>query len=431
MNTLLKIALVGLLCPGLFASAMDSFEEAPIHYSETEGSNPVTALQKALDDNKATLSYDPEFGYLKSLLAVLEVPESSQLLVFSKTSLQIRQISPATPRAIYFNDDVYIGTVQHGRMLEISAVDPNLGVVFYTLAQTPTARPQFVRERHDCLQCHATNMTHNLPGHLVRSVFPSADGLPIFKAGSQVTDQTTPMEKRWGGWYITGLHGEARHRGNQIATETEYDATIDTEAGANQTHLPPKVDTTRYLTPHSDLVAMMVLEHQTQLHNLLTEANMETRRALHRQKITDELFERDPNILSESTQRIIKNVGDAVVDYMIFADEIELDDPVEGTSDFAATFAAPGPKDSQGRSLRALDLEDRLFVYPLSFLIYSPQFDGLPEPTKDYVYQRLWNIFTGAEPTPDLLHLTNAKCRAVIEIVAETKEGLPVYWVAP
>lgn len=428
MNTLFRAVFCVLLGPGL-ALAQDAFENPPIRYSETADNNPVSRLGSALASGEASLAYDERFGYLPSLLSALEVPVSSQLLVFSKTSLQLRQISPSTPRAIYFNDDVYVGSVQGGAVLEISAADPDLGAVFYTLDQQPGGAPRIVRQHHDCLRCHATTLTRDLPGHIVRSVFAGPDGQPILKAGSLVTDQTTPIADRWGGWYITGEHGEARHRGNAIAEETAHDAEIDVEAGANRTALPPRVDTGKYLAPHSDLVAMLVLEHQTRLHNLLTEASFETRLALHRQGIIDRLFERDPEALSESSERIIRQIGDKVVDYMIFADEVDLPDPVRGTSDFAAEFAARGPRDSQGRSLRDLDLKGRLFTYPLSFLIYSEQFDGLPDPVRSYIYQRLWNIFRGVEPTPDLLHLTNYKCRAVIEILRETKAGLPAYWL--
>lgn len=428
MNTLLKTLIAAALLGTTAVRALDAFENPPISYSETAANNPVSRLEQALADGTASLARDPESGYLKALLDALEIPVESQLLVFSKTSLQFRHITPSAPRAIYFNDDVYVGTVQESDVLEISAADPDLGAVFYTLSEEPGARPRLERKRHECLSCHATTMTRDLPGHLVRSVFTGSDGQPILKAGSLVTDQNTPFDQRWGGWYITGTHGQTRHRGNEIARETEYDATIDEEAGANQTTLPPRVDAGRYLTAHSDIVAMLVLEHQTRLHNLLTRASFETRGALHRQQVIDGATGRAPGNLSASAERIVSQVGDQVVDYMIFADEAELPDPVRGTSDFAAAFEARGPRDSQGRSLRDLDLEERLFTYPLSFLIYAPQFDGLPAPVKDYVYRRLWNIFTGQEPTPGLLHLTNAKCRAVIEILRETKEGLPDYW---
>jgi len=429
MHTSLRIGLLLIVSGASFVSALDAFENPPINYSTTADDNPVTHLQASLDAGAVTLTYDPAFGYLKSVLDALDIPEASQLLVFSKTSLQIRQIAPATPRAIYFNDDVYIGTVQHGEMLEISAADPNLGAVFYTLSQDPDTPPRFVRQQHECLRCHATTLTRDIPGHVVRSVFAGPDGQPILKAGSAVTDQNTPIAERWGGWYITGTHGAARHRGNVIATETAYDAEIDEEAGANLLTLPGRVDPDEYLTPHSDIVAMMVLEHQTRLHNLLTEASFDTRMALYRQGIIDRIFERDGSELSESSARIIRGIGDKVVDYMIFADEVELKDPIHGTAGFVEAFSAEGPRDSQGRSLRDFDLEERLFVYPLSYLIYSPQFDGLPTAVKGYIYQRLWNIFTGVEATPELLHLTKKKCRAVVEILAETKSGLPAYWV--
>lgn len=426
MNTLLKILLFLVLVPS--ASAQDAFEAPPIRYSETVPENPVERLRADLEAGSTALTPD-EHGQLRPLLNLLGIPESSQVLVFSKTSLQINHISPAAPRAIYFNDDVYVGSVQHSDVLEISAADPKLGTVFYTVSPGAGGRPEIKRQRHECLQCHGGSMTRNLPGHIVRSVFPSDDGQPIMKAGSTLTDHTTPLNERWGGWYITGAHGEARHRGNQIATETQYDASVDVEAGANQLALPPRVDTANYLTPHSDIVAMMVLEHQAHMHNLMTRASFETRMALHRQAVMDQIFDRAPDALSESSQRIVKSVGDALVEYMLFMEEPELEASIQGTSGFSESFAAQGPRDSKGRSLRELDLESRLFKYPLSYLIYSPQFDGLPQPVLDYVYQRLWNILTGVEATPDLLYLTNAKARAIKEILIETKPGLPGYWV--
>lgn len=429
MNTLLKTILALVLLVATMAAAQDPYEAPPINYSATTADNPVSRLEAALAAGEATLARDERGGYLKSLLALLGIPESSQVMVFSKTSLQINHIDPVTPRAIYFNDDVYVGSVQNSDVIEISSADPQLGAVFYTLAPGANRRPVISRANHECLQCHGGTMTRNIPGHLVRSVFPAADGQPIMKAGSTLTDHTTPISERWGGWYITGEHGAMRHRANQIATESEYDATIDGERGANRLTLPPEINTAAYLTPHSDIVAMLVLEHQARMHNLMTRASFETRMALHRQAIMDGILNRADSGPSESTRRIVKSVGDALVNYMIFAEEATLEGPIRGTANFVADFAAQGPRDSQGRSLRDFDLESRLFKYPLSYLIYSPQFDALPRPVLDHVYQRLWNILTGAEPTPDLLYLTNNTCRAIREILIETKPGLPAYWV--
>ncbi len=429
-NRLHRIALIALfsLIPIAQATADDRFEEAPIDYHNTEADNAVTQLQQQIDNDAVEFKYDKRFGYLISVLENLNIPVESQVLVFSKTSFQHRYISPSTPRAIYFNDDVYIGTVQNGDVIELSAADPNLGAVFYTLTQDETGKPEFVRQSHNCLQCHASTLTRGVPGHLVRSVFTDGEGFPILKVGSHLTTHDSPFKERWGGWYVTGTHGAARHMGNVIATETKRDAEIDMEAGANRITLDNQVAADRYLAAHSDIVALMVLEHQTGMHNLFTRADFETRMALHRQAVTDKIFERDPNTLSESTQRIIANIGDKLVAYMLYVNEVELDDPVKGTSGFTEAFAARGPQDSEGRSLREFDLESRMFKYPLSYLIYSPQFDGLPVQMRDYIYRRLWEILTGAVDTDDYLHLTNAKSRAIRQILIETKPGLPSYW---
>ncbi len=420
-------AVLGLLLP-LAAFAADDFDAPPIGYRSAKADNPVSRLQDAFDTNSAALEYDPRFGYLPSVIDRLKIPRESQVLVFTKTSLQAQYITPSNPRSIYFNDDTYVGGVPGGELLEVSAADPALGAVFYTVAQRKSDRPQFVRQHDTCLQCHGSVLTSGIPGHVVRSVYPGADGFPILKAGSFVTTQASPWNERWGGWYVTGNHGRARHMGNAIATETELDAAIDMEAGANRMTLDQRVDPDNYLTRHSDIVALLVLEHQTRMHNLITNANFETRVALDRQAAVDEVLKRDPKVLSESTQHIIKSVGDTLVDYMLFADEVRLDSPVSGASGFTEFFSRQGPRDSQGRSLREFDLQDRLFKYPLSYLIYSPQFDGLPTQAKDYVYRRLWDILTGVVFAKDYVHLTKEKRQAIRQIVIETKPGLPVYW---
>ncbi|GMV95075.1 MAG: hypothetical protein AMXMBFR82_48530 [Candidatus Hydrogenedentota bacterium] len=415
------------LSPAL-ATAQDRFDADPIRYTETAPDNPVSRLQVAINQDREALEYDSQFGYLRSILAKLDIPVESQMLVFSKTSFQSDLISPETPRAIYFNDDVYIGAVQNGSVIEVSVADPNLGAVFYTLSQEKTDTPEFVRKGHECLQCHASNFTRDYPGHMVRSVYPDADGFPIVRAGSHVTTHESLFEERWGGWYVTGTHGGARHMGNVIATKTEHGADLDMEFGANQPALPPHVRADGYLTAHSDIVALMVLEHQAHMHNLITRADFETRLALRDEAVMDEALQRDPETLSESAQHRIASVCDKLVDYMLFVGEPELRDPIQGTSGFAEIFASQGPVDRQGRSLRELDLESRLFTYPLSYLIYSEQFDGLPDAAKDYIYQRLWDILTAKIDTADYLHLTNYTSRAIREILLDTKPNLPAYW---
>ena len=406
----------------------DRFEEAPIKYSDTKAHNSISKLQEAIDAKTVELEYDPQFGYLKSVMEALQIPTESQVMVFSKTSFQNRYISPSTPRAIYFNDEVYIGTVQRGDVLEVSASDPDLGTVFYVLSQEKSERPEFLRQNNNCLQCHASTLTRGVPGHVVRSVFPDKEGFPILKAGTHVTTQSSPLKERWGGWYVTGEHGEARHMGNAIAQELDRDAQIDMESGANKMSLEKMFDTSKYLTAHSDIVSLMVLEHQSKMQNLITAANFETRMALKDQAVMDEIFERDPNELSKSTRSRIRNVGNALVDYMVFVEEAELLSPIQGSSEFTQKFSAQGPRDTSERSLRDLDLNKRLFKYPLSYLIYSPQFDGLPDEMKDHVYERLWDILSGTDRDEKYDHLSRRTRRAIREILKNTKADLPDYW---
>ena len=108
--------------------------------------------------------------------------------------------------------------------------------------------------------------------------------------------------------------------------------------------------------------------------------------------------------------------------------ETELTDAVRGTSSFSQEFTARGPQDQQGRSLRQFDLKTRVFRYPCSYLIYSDCFDALPEPVLERVYQRLWDVLTGEDEAEKFAHLSAADRTAILEILRDTKDGLPDYW---
>ena len=405
-----------------------SFEQAPINYRQAPVSDPVSRLQKRLDAGEVELRHDARFGYLKSLIEHLDVPASTQMLVFSKTSFQLRRISPRSPRAVYFGDDVYLGWVQSGDVMELSTVDPNLGANFYTLSQRKSAEPKFVRQTDTCLQCHGSSLTRGVPGHLVRSVYPDPDGQLVLSAGTFLIDHSSPFAQRWGGWYVTGRHGSQRHLGNLLVQASDDPEHLDTDKGANVTDLGDRFATSSYLTPHSDIVALMVLEHQASLHNLFTLANFKTRLALRDGKIMNEMLERPQDYLSESTKRRIRNAGEPVVKYMLFSEEIKLTDPIHGTSEFAREFASRGPRDSRGRSLREFDLKSRLFKYPCSYLIYSAAFDGLPAAAQAQIYQRLWDVLAGRDKSDDFTHLSSEDRTAIREILRDTKRGLPDYW---
>jgi hypothetical protein len=399
-----------------------------IRYRSTPPNDSVARLQRRLDQGQAKLTFQEPHGYLLSVLQQLNVPLSSQTLVFSKTSSQQQLIGPAAPRALYFNDSVYVGWVQGGNV-ELAAVDPSQGTMFYTLDQRRADQPKFVR-REECLQCHASPKTLGVPGLLVRSVFPAADGVPQLQVDSFVTDHSSPLKERWGGWYVTGTHGDQRHMGNVWIKDKEHPDRLDLESGANVTSLEGHFDVTAYLTPHSDIVALMILAHQTHLHDLISRVNWETRLALHEQASMNQALGVPADTWSDSTRLRIYNAVETLLRYMLFCDETRLEAPVRGTSPFTREFAAAGPKDSTGRSLKDLDLNGRMFRYPCSFLIYSEAFDALPKPALDYFYRRLWDVLTGKEKDDAFATLTTSDREAILSILRQTKANLPSYWHA-
>ena len=411
-----------LICAPAFGQF--DFDGPPIQYSSAPISTQATRLQDRLRSGEAKLEHEGGRSYLRSVLRELDIPVSSQVLVFSKTSLQGRRISPENPRALYFNDDTYVGWVPGGDLIEVMSTDPVQGEIFHTLDIEKTDRPVFHRDQDNCLSCHATVRTQRVPGALVRSVFPDATGQPQLASGSFVTDHRSPFEERWGGWYVTGTHGAMRHMGNQILAAGGGRGDFDREPGANVTTLEGRVDVSRYLSPDSDIVALMVLEHQTQMHNALTLASYEGRLTRHYDQTMNAALERPEDHISDITRRRNRSAANNLVEHLLFAGEFPLTDQVKGTSTFAADYAARGPRDSRGRSLRDFDLKTRLFRYPCSPLIYSEAFDRLPAAVRTEVLARLREVLTGKDNSKTFEHLTEADRRAIREILEETKPDL-------
>ncbi len=411
------------------SAQVPDIDREPIHYKSAPADNPVAALREKVERGEVRLPYDDDHGYLAGVLKELNVPVSSQVLVFSKTSLQRERITPKTPRALYFNDDVYVGFCLRGEVMELSAADPNLGTAFYTLDQRPDeSPPRFTRQTDNCLTCHASSATHDAPGHLLRSLYTDREGFPVLSAGSFRTDQTSPLAERWGGWYVTGTHGRQVHMGNHAVRSKSHPEREDNAAGQNVTDLRGLFTVANYLSPHSDIVALMTLEHQAECHNRIARAAILTRQALfHEQTLNKELHE-PAGKRWDSTTRRIESAGEPLVQYLLFCGEAKLTDPVAGTSGFAKEFAARGPFDKKGRSLREFDLKTRLFKYPCSYLIYSKAFATLPGPVKEYVLRRLYEVLSGKDTSEPFAHLSPADRRAILEILRDTLPDLPASW---
>ncbi|MBV9771013.1 MAG: hypothetical protein JOZ32_15680 [Bryobacterales bacterium] len=393
------------------------FADAPINYRSCALNDPVARLEKRLERGDIKLRYEGHHGYLKSVLDALHISVSSQTLVFSKTSFQSPNITPAAPRALYYNDDVYVGQVHDGRFLEFVSFDPMQGAIFYVMDEHRDKHPRFERSEVDCIQCHVAGSTKGVPGVMLRSVFTKPDGTADAAARSFITGQESPLSQRWGGWYVTAKSGSQGAMANALISDPQHPEQLDRTASANLTGLNGRFDTSAYLTGSSDIVALMVLAHQTQMHNWITLTNYSTRLALADSKQT-----------LEDARKKFEGAAEQLVRYLLFTNEVPLSNPIAGTSDFARQFAARGARDSQGRSLRDFDLQKRIFKYPCSYLIYSEAFDAIPAPAKDYIYGRLFEILSGREQGPEFAALSSQDRRAIIEILVATKPGIPEAW---
>jgi hypothetical protein len=428
-----RLLLIGLLSSGIALSAprqQASYDAPPINYSKGRPTDPVAELDRRLASGKTTLEFDAAHGYLKAVLRELGIPAASQSLVFSKTSFQRQWISPRSPRALYFNDDVYLGWVLGGEVLEIASQDPQLGSVFYTMSQESAKPARFLRQTDNCLQCHDSNgLTLGVPGVTVRSLYAGPDGQPRYNMGGFRTTYRSPFEERWGGWYVTGCHGELRHMGNVLFPEDPNpDMKLLRDRGANLTDLGKRFEVEPYLTDTSDIVALMVLEYQTTMHNLITRANHETRLAVAQSDEINRALGAPLRPLTEGSRRRVGYACEPLVEGLFYSEEAPLKDCVKGTSTFAADFEKRGPFDRKGRSLRQFDLTKRMFRYPLSYLIYSKSFAGLPPEARDYVAGRLNAILSGRDTRKEFAHLAAADRQAIQEIVADTLPALAAAW---
>src|SRR6185312_7817553 len=380
-----------------FADSFVASRDVPaIAYSTAPTADRVDALNARLREGKASLKFNDGNGYLAAVLAALDVPVESQVATFGKNSFQADLIDLKNPRALYFNDAVAVGWERGADLLEVAAQDPKQGGVFYTIEQKPNAKPQFTRN-DNCLACHLSWDTLGVPGFFQMSTLTVPDDPHSYASGFPSDDRRN-FDERWGGWYVTGDLGNLIHMGNVPISNT----TTPARAMARPLKsLDEKFDTKGFPAKTSDVVALMVLEHQTHMMNLITRTGWEAR-----------LAAATPGDAKQAAR--VEQAADDLVDYMLFVYEAPLTSPVRGTSGFAEKFQALGPKDAQGRSLRQLDLKTRLLKYPCSYMIYSDAFDALPLLARSDIYRKLVRELPKRE-----------NGQAILEILRGTKKDFP------
>ncbi len=392
-------------------------------------SDRVAKLGKELESGKLVLAEDEKWGLLPSLLKALEISDETQCLVFSKTSFQPLKIGIDRPRAIYFNDDCYVGWVQDSRLIELGAASPEQGAVFYTLDAERLEKPVIHRDRGQCLVCHDNQRTQAVPGFLIRSMFVSSTERFVRDSPAFVTDHRSPFSQRWGGWYVTGSDGEMSHLGNTI-NQSKSNHYEETQSRYAKLKLPESVVSGQYLRSTSDIVALMVLEHQTQMHNHFARVSLDAKQLeLARTAQVDKQSEQ----AGESfvfLDRLDRDSED-LIRYLLMTDEFKLTSSVAGDSAFTDSFSEREPQDSLGRSLYQLDLQSRLFRFPCSYLVYSDVFESLPVEAKRAIGKCLGRVLLSEKPIAGYEGLSDDDRQAVVEILRDTKKTFWDGYVEP
>ena len=415
MRTIILIKLVLLLSFALLGKdALAQFpydKEYPhIGYGKVPPQDHFSTVMQELAGQGKVLNFDDQGrGYLDALLAALDIDPSSQVLVFSKTSLKQRFISPQTPRSLFFNDEVYVGYVPGSSSLEIGAMDAHLGPVFFDFSQQPAADPRFEQETSRCLRCHDSySLTGGgVPRFMLSSVLAGPDGNLVSHELSELTDTETPLEHRWGGWYVTGTSGAQLHRGNLIISDVAVLKDLQLSATSNQKNLSALVDLNLYPRATSDIVALLVLEHQIEVQNRITRLNYDSLTLLQTTPLPD--------------QATLDALTRPLLDALFMAHETALGDVVEGSSGFTEYFQQLGLKDSEGRSLRDFDLHTHTFKYRLSYLIYSAAIDALPPLIKNHLFAQIKAVLLKQVTAPEYPHLSEVERAAITGILQETK----------
>jgi len=420
--------LAGLLLGGPFCGAQESedYEQPPVSYSHTAPKDAVARLKARIANGEFKFAGDDR-EVVQALLKEMGVPAESQILVFSKTSFQRSRISPDHPRALYFSDNCYLGWVPGG-LAEVTTIDPVLGPVFYAFdprGLSGRVKAEFKRDG-ECLDCHGGAYVRGIPGVFARSVYADENGQPLLRQGTHVVDYRTPFEERWGGWYVTGMHGTALHRGNAFASENGEQLVFNPASGANHTNLASFFDGREYLSSGSDIVALLVFEYQMAAQDALTRAGQACRKMLdYQKKLETELgtpVNEEPHF--DSVKAVFESEAREVVDALLFKDEAVIPEGMKGDESFQKVFAANAPKAGDGSSLKEFLITGHLFKNRCGYLIYSDCFLALPRQLKTRVYAKLAAALQPDHADPRYSYIGAEERGRVARILRETHPEL-------
>lgn len=405
---LLLPCLITLRAWGADTSAALDFKAEPHNYFQRTSKDRFAQLLERLNRKDTKLDVSGDKPLLQSLLTALKVPVHSQMLVFSATSLQDDKIHPTNPRALYFNDDTYVGFVP-GARLEVISIDPEIGAVFYIFDKLRPGSLPLIQRSDKCMNCHAGNATHRVPGLVAESVMPAANGASLESYRHEEFGHQIPLEHRFGGWHLTGGHHLENPHANQFG---------QMNAGKLTTRriMPGELyDMGAHLLPTSDILPQLVHEHQLGFTNRAIELQYVVRSMLHQTKGRP----------STKDNAVLEDLIHQFTRYILFADEAALPaQGIEGDPEFIREFTRAGQ--STGASLRDFDLKKHLFKNRCSYMLESSVWEGLPAFVKQRVYARIWAALT--EQGKEFAYLGSAEKQNIRLILKDTRRDLPSFW---
>jgi hypothetical protein len=387
------------------AKRLRDFEKPPHNYWQRAPQDRFTKIKADLESGKVKLDHTSEKAFVVSVLKALDISPATQMLVYSTTSLQLSRISPRNPRAIYFNEDVYVGWVPRGQ-IEIASIDPDLGGIYYLLDLPRGPRPMVIQRSTRCMNCHAEFEIGRVPGLLIKSVVPGPGGGSLEGFRQENTGHSVPFKDRFGGWHLTGKHGIKQHWGNLVGTLSP--------AGLKKIPNPPgrQFRWATYPVPTSDVLAHLLHEHQVGFVNRAVKATYDVRAALHT----------GGGKTTPQAEALTAKHARALTRYLLFADEVPLPaGGIGGDALLKKDFLKRARKAKDGASLRDFDLRTRIFKHRCSYMIHSAAFAGLPAPLKQRVFVNLRTALAPGKPHPDSMHLPAAEKNAIAKILTETK----------
>ena len=404
-------AILLLLLPALAGAAPQRFESPPHDYWTRPLTDPFTRWLEKVQRGEAASPTGDELAVVRAYLKIFDVPVTSQMLVYSATSRQ-RIISPHRPRALYFNEDLYIGFVPGGR-IEVASVDPAAGPVFRIFDFPRGERAMILPDRSDrCMQCHAGHDNNELPKLIMDSVIVNREGGSLETWRTAKFGHEVPLSQRFGGWHLTGGHHLTNHHGNTLGELSGGKLTV-------MANPPGKLfDPANYPLPTSDILPQLLHDHQAGFHNLLTEA-------AYRQR---ELLAAGKGTLKAADEKELDGLAGDIADYILFKTEAKLPPAgITGDPDYITGFLANRRTTTGGHSLKDLDLQTRLFRYRCSYMLYSQHWTELDPGIKARCWSRLKTLLHDRDPGHAVWLPANERAD-IRRVLASTLTDAPVEW---